>query len=135
MWNPFKKKPNGEENISVDNPCPASCDERLKSKEQKRVAWRNARGEVECGGDNCHVICGWTCPIWVHTEAIARIQEGLMDEAFEYEAKAVSIAPDFKDSWVNMASIYGRRGDYPKAYECYKKAYEIDHYYRNAILA
>lgn len=105
----------------------------FKKEEQKRVAWRNAEGKIECNGESCTDGCDWTCPIWVHSEGISHYKGGRMEDALECFKKAVEIAPDFKDSWVNMGGIYGGRSEYAEAYKCYKKAYEIDQNYKNAI--
>lgn len=105
----------------------------FKKEKPKRIAWRNAEGEIECNGESCTDGCDWTCPIWVHSEGISHCKGGRMEDALECFKQAVTIAPDFKDSWVNMGAIYGGRSEYAEAYKCYKKAYEIDHDYKNAI--
>jgi tetratricopeptide (TPR) repeat protein len=43
------------------------------------------------------------------------------DSAIIYYEKAVSIAPNFDESWFNLTAIYFNRNEYNKAYESLKK--------------
>lgn len=98
------------------------------------VAWRNAKGEIECDKVKCaKERCDERCPISVCDVGGGFLKIGDSDAAMKWFKKAVAIAPDYKKAWNNMGGILGQRGEYTEAHECYKKAYEIDPYYRNAL--
>lgn len=101
-------------------------------KQQKEV-WRNKDGRIECPGDACPKACDETCPIWCQTLAVQRMQAGQNEAALAYFKKALTIAPDFKDAWVNLASIYGMMNNDLEANKAFKTAYALDGHYRQAI--
>lgn len=104
-----------------------------KFKKDKGVCWRNANGKIECPGDSCPKECDRTCPIWCQTLAVQALQMGRHEQAIGFFKEAATIAPDFKDAWVNMASIYGMMNNHLEANKAFLVAYNIDNYYEQAI--
>ena len=104
-----------------------------KFKSKKGDCWRNANGKIECPGDSCPNECDITCPIWCQTLAVQALQGGNHQLAISYFKKAASIAPDFKDAWVNMASVYGMMNNHVEANKAFQVAFSIDNNYEKAI--
>ncbi len=100
---------------------------------QRKDVWRNKDGRIECPGDDCPKTCDETCPIWCQTLAIQKMQSGQHEAAIAFFKKALSIAPDFKDAWVNLASTYGMMNNDLEANKAFKAAYALDDHYRQAI--
>ncbi len=98
------------------------------------VVWRDKNGKVICPGDSCPKSCDETCPIWCQTKAINAFQSGQYDAATKLFKKALVIAPDYKEAWVNLASVYGSINDHMEANKAFKTAYAIDRNYKQAIL-
>lgn len=73
------------------------------------------------------------CPIWCQTLAIQALSGNDRHKAIDYFKKALELAPDFKDAWVNMAVAYGQLGEHKNANEAFLKAYELDNRYEKAI--
>ena len=48
--------------------------------------------------------------------------------------KALMLAPDFKEAWVNMASVYGMMNNHLEANKAFKTAYALDSSYKNAVI-
>ena len=101
-------------------------------RKQKEV-WRDSNGNIRCPGDSCPQECDDRCPIWCQTMAISLMNMGHGDKAADSFKRALSIAPDFKEAWVNLAATYGGMNDHMEANKAYKTAYAIDKNYRNAI--
>lgn len=99
---------------------------RKKNTASTKEVWRNAKGEITCPGDSCPKDCDDTCPVYLNTQAAFLIQSGLNNKAIEIYEKALLIAPDFYDAWNNLGGIYGGKGNYQKAYDCYKKAHDLN---------
>jgi tetratricopeptide (TPR) repeat protein len=97
-----------------------------QSPASKNVVWRNAQGVITCPGDACPKGCDDSCPIYLNTQAVMLMQIGQGPKAIPIYEKALVIAPDFYDAWNNLGGIYGQMGNYSKAYECYKKARELN---------
>lgn len=95
--------------------------------------WRDSNGNIICPGDSCKKECDDTCPIWCKTSGDSLMVRGLNQEAILKYRVALSIAPDFKEAWVNMAAIYGGMNNHMEANKSYKAAYSIDPKYRNAL--
>jgi len=104
-----------------------------KFKKTSSVVWRDANGMIICPGDDCPQKCDDSCPIWCQTMAIRMMKMGHEDKAINEFKKALVIAPDFKDAWVNLAAIYGGMNNHFEANRAYKTAYSIDQNYKNAI--
>lgn len=102
-------------------------------KNGQSVVWRDKNGDIKCPGDDCPQECDDTCPIWCQTMAITFLQMGMKEEAIKELKKGLILAPDFKDSWVNLAAIYGGMNNHMEANKAYKTAYAIDNNYKNAI--
>lgn len=102
-------------------------------KKNTSVVWRDNNGKISCPGDNCPQKCDDSCPIWCQTMAITMMKMGENQKAIEEFKKALTIAPDFKDAWVNMAAIYGSMNNHMEANKAYKAAYAIDKKYKNAL--
>lgn len=99
-----------------------------------RVPWRDENGEIVCPGiQYCSDECSDRCPISLQTNAHLAGEMGNFDEAVKGFKKALSIAPDFKQCWNNLAATYGQHGNYIEAYKAYLAAYNIDPYYKNAL--
>ena len=90
-----------------------------------KPVWRDALGRLRCLGDSCPKDCDDTCPIYLNTQAAMLMRINEKEKAFELFKMIIEIAPDFYDAWNGMAVVYGGRGNYQKAYECYLKAHEI----------
>ena len=101
-------------------------------RKQKEV-WRDSNGNIRCPGDSCPRECDDRCPIWCQTMTISLMNMGHGDKAVDSFKRALSIAPDFKEAWVNLAATYGGMNDHMEANKAYKTAYAIDKNYRNAI--
>lgn len=99
---------------------------RKSRKNTNTAVWRNAAGKIDCPGDGCMGECDDTCPIYLHTEAMMITQFGQCAKAIPFLEKALQIAPDFYDAWNNLGGIYGQLSEYQKAYDCYKKARELN---------
>ena len=97
------------------------------------VVWRNKSGEIACKGDDCTQKCDNSCPIWCQTMALTLMRMGQAEKAIENLKHAVSIAPDFKSAWVNLAAVYGSLNNHKEANKAYKAAYTLDNKYPNAI--
>ena len=97
------------------------------------VVWRDKNGNISCPGDDCPKKCDETCPIWCQTMALTMMKMGENQKAIEEFKKALTLAPDFKDAWVNMAAIYGSMNNHMEANKAYKTAYAIDKKYKNAL--
>jgi len=94
--------------------------------ETTKEVWRDKNGKIDCPGDSCPKDCDDSCPIYLNTQAIMMTQMGQSIGAFAYFEKALAIAPDFYDVWNNLAGIYGQKKNFQKAYDCYKKARELN---------
>lgn len=103
------------------------------NEKNSKVVWRDNQGRIVCNGDACPQKCDDTCPIWCQTMAISLMRIGQEEKAIEEFKKALSIAPDFKDAWVNLAAIYGGKDNHLEANKAYQSAYAIDNNYKNAI--
>ncbi len=97
------------------------------------VVWRDNDGKIYCPGDACPQKCDDSCPIWCQTMALTMMKMGEGSKAIEEFRKALTIAPDFKDAWVNMAAVYGSMNNHLEANKAYKAAYAIDKKYTNAL--
>lgn len=102
-------------------------------KKEPSVVWRDKTGKIVCQGDNCPQKCDNTCPIWCQTMAMTLMKMGHIDKAIEELNKAVTIAPDFKEGWVNLAALYGSSNNHSEANKAYKEAYILDNKYSNAL--
>lgn len=102
-------------------------------KKDTSVVWRDKNGRISCPGDHCPQNCDENCPIWCQTMAITMMNMGENAKAIEELRKAVTLAPDYKDAWVNMAAIYGSINNHLEANKAYKAAYAIDKKYKNAL--
>lgn len=89
------------------------------------VVWRDSTGKIRCPGDSCPADCDNSCPIYLSSNAGMMLQFGQEAMALQYLEKAAELAPDFYDAWQNMAAIYGGKGMYQKAHDCYEKAHKI----------
>lgn len=87
--------------------------------------WLAENGSVRCLDDKCPESCNMGCPIFVQTQALGHLVKNEFAEAARLLLKAVEIEPTFADAWDNLAAAYGQMGDHRKAYESYKKAYEL----------
>ena len=101
--------------------------------ERNKEYWRDKTGKIVCSGDDCVEECTDECPIWCNTLAANFFALGELSKAIEVLLKAVEIAPDFKDAWNNLGSMYGSLNRHKDALDAYQKAYELDHNYKNAI--
>ncbi len=97
-----------------------------KNKGKRNPVWRNVNGQIVCPGDACPRKCDDTCPIFLNTQCLMMMRIGEDDKALELYEEAVKIAPDFYDALNNMGTIYGKRGEYQKAYEYYLKAHQLN---------
>ena len=104
-----------------------------KFRKKKGDCWRNADGKIECPGDSCPNECDTACPIWCQTIAVQALQAGNHQLAISNFKKAASIAPDFKDAWVNIASVYGMMNNHVEANKAFQVAFSIDSNYEKAI--
>lgn len=95
-------------------------------KNDSSVVWRNSQGIIACPGDSCRKECDNSCPIYLNTQAITLMQMGEGSKAIPIYEEALKIAPDFYDAYNNLGGIYGQMGNYQKAYDCYKKARELN---------
>lgn len=102
-------------------------------KSSTSVVWRDKTGKINCPGDDCPQKCDESCPIWCQTMALTMMKMGEDQKAIEEFRKALTLAPDFKDAWVNMAAIYGGMNNHLEANKAYKAAYAIDKKYKNAL--
>lgn len=102
-------------------------------KKRQKVVWRDRNGKIMCPGDKCPKSCDESCPIWCQTLAINAFQTGQDATALNLLKKALAIAPDFKDAWVNLASVYGHMNNHLEANKAFKTAYAIDNNYKNAF--
>lgn len=100
---------------------------------KNQTPWRNYQGRIACPGDSCPMKCDDSCPIMLNTKALMHMSVGADKKALKKYQKAVKIAPDFSDAWNNMGAVYGNMKIFEEAYECYRKAYEIDSSKWNAI--
>lgn len=98
----------------------------LKKKKATQPVWRNVNGQIACPGDVCAAECDDTCPIYLNTQCLMLKRIGETEKALELYKKALEIAPDFYDAYNNMAGIYGGQGRYQEAYECFRKAHELN---------
>ena len=96
-----------------------------KKKGPSREVWRNERGEIACTGEYCPDGCMETCPIHMHTLAMALLRIGQPEKAASLYRKALDIAPDFYDAWNNLGMIYGGMGSYRKAHDHYARAHTL----------
>ena len=101
---------------------------------KQTVVWRDENGKITCPGDSCPKSCDESCPIWCQTLAINAFQTGQDTAALNLFKKALMIAPDFKDAWVNLASVYGHMNNHMEANKAFKTAYAIDNNYKQSIL-
>ena len=97
-----------------------------KNKGKRNHVWRNVNGQIVCPGDACPQKCDDTCPIFLNTQCLMMMRIGEEDKALELYEEAIKIAPDFYDALNNMGTIYGKRGEYQKAYEYYLKAHQLN---------
>ena len=95
--------------------------------------WRDENGNIRCPGDDCIITCEDGCPIWYHTMGLSLIQMGAEEEAIDYFKKALTIAPDYKEAWSNMATAYGRLNKHLEANKAYHIAYNLDNSYEKAL--
>ena len=95
--------------------------------------WRDNNGKLSCPGDDCPRRCNEDCPIWCQTVALTAMQGSNRDLAVEKFQKAVLLAPDYKEAWVNMAAIYGMSNNHLEANKAYLTAYQLDNTYKNAL--
>lgn len=100
---------------------------------KKNVVWRNSDGEIICPGDSCPQECDDSCPIWCQTIAVSALQAGKFEASIEWFNKALSIAPDYKEAWVNLGTIYGQHDKHLEANKYFMMAYNIDNNYEKAI--
>lgn len=105
----------------------------LFKKREPGTPWRNKEGELYCPGDDCPRKCDETCPIWCNTAALTYSQNNHSELAVGLFKKAIEIAPDYKEAWVNLAAVYGMQGNHIEAYKAYNAAYKIDGKYKNAL--
>lgn len=103
------------------------------SKNKASVVWRNQDGIIACPGDDCPQKCDDTCPIWCQTMALTMMNMGQFVKAVTEYEKAVKLAPDFKEAWVNLGAAYGYCNCHSEAERAYKAAYDLDNNYKNAI--
>ena len=101
-------------------------------KKQESV-WRDEDGNIRCLGDACPQTCEDACPIWFHTMGISMLQMGLEKDAIEYFQNAISIAPDYKEAWNNLAACYGQINNHLEANKAYRIAYSLDNNYEKAL--
>jgi len=103
------------------------------------IYWRDeSTNKIRCLGDNCElalkdVDCPDTCPIWAGTIARSLIAIKEYEHAIKEYRKAIEVAPDFKDAWVNTGMCYGQLKRYEEAITAYYEAYKLDNNYKNAI--
>lgn len=102
-------------------------------KKSTNTPWRDKSGKLGCPGDSCPRNCDEECPIWCQTAAITCMQRGDNEGAIMKFQKALLVAPDYKEAWVNMAAIYGMGNNHLEANKAYKTAYQIDPSYKNAL--
>ena len=98
----------------------------LFSRKNSSPVWRDTNGKISCPGDNCRQrICDDTCPIYLNTQAMMMSQFGQKDAQLSLYGKILSIAPDYYDAWNNSGAIYGEKGQYQTAYDCYSMAHKL----------
>ena len=95
--------------------------------------WRTNDGKLSCPGDSCPRDCDELCPIWCQTTAITYMQCGHHELAIEQFKKALTLAPDYKEAWCNLAAVYGTLNNHMEANKAYKAAYMLDKKYKNAL--
>jgi tetratricopeptide (TPR) repeat protein len=95
--------------------------------------WRTNDGKLSCPGDSCPRDCDELCPIWCQTTAITYMQCGHHELAIEQFKKALTLAPDYKEAWCNLAAVYGTMNNHMEANKTYKAAYMLDKKYKNAL--
>ena len=61
------------------------------------------------------------------------IKAKAFEKAIEAFLDAISLAPDFLDAQNNLGTAYGMNNQHQKAYEAFKKAYEMKKDYPNAL--
>lgn len=102
-------------------------------KKSTSTPWRDKSGKLGCPGDYCPRDCNEDCPIWCQTTAITYMQNGHYDLAITQFKKALTLAPDYKEAWVNLAAVHGTMNNHLEANKAYKAAYSIDKGYKNAL--
>ncbi len=95
------------------------------SRKSDSVYWLAENGSVRCLYDDCPVICNMDCPIYLQTLALENYERNDVSEAVRLLTQAVQIEPTFGDAWNNLAMCYGTIGDDQKAFDFYKRAYEL----------
>ena len=87
--------------------------------------WLAENGTVRCLDDRCPQECDTGCPIYLQTMALSFFQSGHFAQAASYLGKAVEIEPTFAEAWNNLAACCGQMNMHQKAYDCYRKSYEL----------
>lgn len=66
-------------------------------------------------------------------ESVFHLRAGEMRKAFAYLKKAIDIAPDNADLWINLGAFYAKQGAYEQALSSYQVALRLDPGHRGAI--
>ena len=60
---------------------------------------------------------------------------GDLGRAASYQEEAVQLAPDEREAWDNLGSIYQRKGRWREAMREYKEALRLEPHHRPALIA
>ena len=105
----------------------------FKKKQPSGTPWRNSDGKLACPGDSCPRDCDECCPIWCQTTAINYMHSKHYELAIAQFKRAIALAPDYKEAWVNLGAVYGTMNNHLEANNAYKGAYYLDKKYKNAL--
>jgi len=75
----------------------------------------------------------YAASLYYANHAVERLRDGRAREAFAYLRRAIELAPENADLWVNLGALYGSRGDFPSAVEAYEVAIALDPRNRTAL--
>jgi len=75
----------------------------------------------------------YAASLYYANHAVERLRDSRVREAFAYLRRAIELAPENADLWVNLGALYGSRGDFRSAVESYEVAIALDPRNRTAL--